>query len=225
MIPREARGRLDLDKVTLWIGPRQLTAPLTLSVGAGTIASIMGPSGSGKSALLAWIAGVPYPAFRARGRVYLNGRDVTDMAPEDRRIGLVAQDDRLFRHLSVGENLAMALASGIPVAEKHQLVEKSLAELDLAGFAGRDVAGLSGGERARVSLLRAMMAEPLAVLLDEPFSKLDSPLRTKIRHGFFGYVKSRGVPSLIVTHDRADALAAGGPVHDLTGPAGIPKNI
>ncbi len=221
MSPGATGGRLDLDKVTLWIGPRQLFEPLTLSLAAGTIASIMGPSGSGKSALLAWIAGVPIPAFRATGRVVLDGRDVTDLAPENRRIGLVAQDDRLFRHLRVGENLEMALPAGEPVAKRHQLAEKSLTQLGLAGFQHRDVAGLSGGERARVSLLRAMLAEPLAVLLDEPFSKLDLPLRSQIRQGFLDYIRNRCVPALIATHDSADAQTAGGPVHILAGPPGI----
>jgi putative thiamine transport system ATP-binding protein len=202
---------LDLHDISLRIGERQLIERLSLQVPPGEVVTLMGPSGSGKSSLLALISGTLAPPARAEGVVRLGGVDVTDLPAERRRIGILFQDDLLFPHLTVAGNLAFALPA-IRRRERAALIEAALAEADLAGAGDRDPAALSGGERARVALLRALLAEPKALLLDEPFGKLDAALRDRIRRFTFERVRRLRLPCLLVTHDPADAEAAAGKV-------------
>lgn len=214
-----AESRLELDAVSLELAGRRLIGPLGLTVDGGEITTVMGPSGSGKSSLLAFLCGTLDPAFRARGRVLLDGAEIGRLPPERRRLGILFQDDLLFPHLSVAENLAFGLPPGVRGrAARWARIEAALAEADLAGFAERDPATLSGGQRARVALLRTLLAEPRALLLDEPFAKLDVALRQRIRRFVFGHAQAQGLPTLLVTHDPADAEAAGGPVVALGAP-------
>ncbi len=186
---------------------------IDLRVLPGEVVTVMGPSGSGKSTLLAAIIGALDPAFRLTGRVLLDGVDVTDLPTRVRRMGILFQDDLLFPHLSVGGNLAFGLPANLRgTSARRARVEEALALADLAGFADRDPAGLSGGQRARVALLRMLLAEPRALLLDEPFSRLDNGLRGYIRSFVFDLARQRGLPVLMVTHDEGDAAAAGGMV-------------
>ncbi len=204
---------LRLDGVTLAVAGRRVVGPLSLAVPPGEVATVMGPSGCGKSSLLAFVSGALDPAFEAVGRVDLNGRSLAGLPPERRRIGVLFQDDLLFPHLSVGENLAFGLPPSVRGrAERRARVEAALAEADLAGFADRDPATLSGGQRARVALMRTLLAAPDALLLDEPFGKLDADLKDQIRSFVFGHARAAGLPTLLVTHDPGDAEAAGGPV-------------
>ncbi len=213
--------RLELRGVGLGLDGRPLVAPLDLVVGAGEIATLMGPSGCGKSSLLAFICGTLDPAFAPQGQVRLDGEDIGALPPERRRIGILFQDDLLFPHLSVAENLAF----GLPAALRDRRVRAArvaaaLAEAGLAGFGGRDPATLSGGQRARIALLRTLLAEPRALLLDEPFSKLDVALRGRIRTFVFDHARATALPTLLVTHDPDDAAATGGPVVEIGAPAG-----
>jgi putative thiamine transport system ATP-binding protein len=201
---------LVLDSVSLWLGGRRLIGPLDLNVAPGDVATLMGPSGSGKSSLLAFICGTLDPAFRAEGQVRLAGIDIGALAPERRRLGILFQDDLLFPHLSVGGNLAFGLPSGLPNRERRVRAITALAEAGLAGFVDRDPATLSGGQRARVALLRMLLSEPRALLLDEPFGGLDSRLRSQFRQLVFARAKARGLPILMVTHDSENAEAARG---------------
>jgi putative thiamine transport system ATP-binding protein len=133
--------------------------------------------------------------------------------PERRRLGILFQDDLLFPHLSIGGNLAFALPAAIKGREaRRQRIDAALRDAGLEGFSGRDPATLSGGQRARVALLRTLLAEPRALLLDEPFAKLDMALREEFRRLVFAHARTRGLPTILVTHDEADAHAAGGAV-------------
>ncbi|MFQ5774006.1 MAG: ATP-binding cassette domain-containing protein [Kiloniellaceae bacterium] len=208
--------RLELHEVALGLGKRPLIGPLDLALAPGEIVTLMGPSGCGKSSLLAFVCGTLDPVFEVRGRVLLAGRDITALPPERRRIGILFQDDLLFPHLSVAENLAFGLPPGRRDrrARRARILE-ALAEADLEGFADRDPATLSGGQRARIALLRTLLAEPRALLLDEPFSKLDARLRDRLRRFVFGHARAHALPTLLVTHDPADAAATGGAVYEI----------
>ena len=210
-------GPLALERVTLSLKGRALFDPLTLSIAPGQIVTIMGPSGCGKSSLLSFLCGTLEPAFEAQGRALVGSIEVTALPPEDRRLGILFQDDLLFPHLSVEENLAFGLSPRYRGRkERRQRIEAALAEADLAGFEQRDPATLSGGQRARVALLRTLLSEPQALLLDEPFAKLDKALRNRVRSFVFGAAQKDSLPVLLVTHDPDDAEAAGGPVLSLS---------
>jgi putative thiamine transport system ATP-binding protein len=204
-------GALRLEAVAIAVGGRSLLGPLDLTVPPGTVVTVMGPSGSGKSTLLSWICGTLDPAFSADGRAWLAETELTPLPPEARRVGILFQDDLLFPHLSVGQNLAFGLPAAVRGrAARRARVEAALAEADLGGFADRDPATLSGGQRARVAVMRTLLADPRALLLDEPFSRLDAELRDRFRRFVFSHAS--GLPTLLVTHDPADAAAAGGPL-------------
>ncbi|MFZ5790593.1 MAG: ATP-binding cassette domain-containing protein [Pseudomonadota bacterium] len=202
---------LALDRVTIRIAGRALFPPLSLGVPPGVVAAVMGPSGCGKSSLLSYVCGTLEPPLFGEGRILLDGADVTALPPERRRIGILFQDDLLFPHMSVGENLAFGLAPSIrDRRERRARVEAALAAADLPGFLERAPSTLSGGQRARVALLRALLAEPRALLLDEPFAKLDASLKEGFRRFVFEHAKARNLPVLLVSHDREDAALATG---------------
>lgn len=203
--------RLRLDGVRIALGGVPLLA-VDADVGPGEVLTVMGPSGSGKSTLLAFVAGFLDPAFRAAGRVLLDGEDVTALPAEKRRIGLLFQDPLLFPHLSVGGNLLFGMPRG---AGRRARMLAALARAGLPGLEGRDPTTLSGGQRARAALLRLLLSEPRAVLLDEPFSRLDAPLRREIRALAFERLRAAGLPAILVTHDEADVPEGGGPVFRL----------
>ena len=179
---------------------------------AGDVLTIMGPSGVGKSTLLAFVTGTMSPAFTARGQVILNGKNLTDLPAHQRKVGILFQDDLLFPHLSVGANLAFGLTPGGDRSERWSRVNQALAEVGLDGFADRDPATLSGGQKARVALMRMLLSDPCALLLDEAFSRLDAALRSQVRQLVFEHARARNLPVLMVTHDSDDAAAAGGQV-------------
>lgn len=211
--PVTAPHALRLEGITLTLGGRRLLGPLTATVEPGQCLTVMGPSGCGKSSLLACLAGTLDNVFTATGRVWVGADDITLHPPEQRRLGILFQDDLLFPHLSVGGNLGFALHAAVrPAAERQRRIAQALADAGLAGFAGRDPATLSGGQRARVALMRTLLAQPRALLLDEPFSKLDAQLRADFRRFVFDHARDAALPTVLVTHDEADAQAAGGPV-------------
>jgi putative thiamine transport system ATP-binding protein len=209
---------LRLTRVRIALHGRELVPPLDLTVRGGECVTVMGRSGCGKSSLLAFISGALDPVFTATGTVLVGGDDVTSLPPAKRRIGIQFQDDLLFPHMSVGGNLAFALPAAVRVAaQRRARVEEALAECGLPGFARRDPATLSGGQRARVALMRTLLAEPRVLLLDEPFNRLDAELREDFRRFVFAHATRRRLPVLLVTHDAADADAAQGPVLHLRG--------
>ncbi len=208
---------LRFDRVTIALGGRQLLS-VDRTIAPGEILTIMGPSGSGKSTLLAFAAGFLDPAFLAEGRIILNGEDITGLPPEKRGLGLLFQDPLLFPHMSVGENLMFGLRASLTGREaRADAVRTALADVGLADFSDRDPATLSGGQKTRIALMRTLLSEPRALLLDEPFSKLDAERRGKTRSLVFAEAVKRDLPVLLVTHDPADAEAAAGPCIELDG--------
>ena len=199
---------LRLEQVSIRLAGRPLIAPFSLEVARGEIVTLMGASGSGKSTLLSFIAGDLERPFTASGRVNLDGTALDGQAPEKRHIGRLFQDDLLFPHLTVAENLLFGVPRG-PRAERLAKVDAALAEAGLSGFDDRPPHTLSGGQRARVALMRALVAELRAMLLDEPFNKLDAELRQTMRNFVFEHIAARRMPCLMVTHDAADVPANG----------------
>lgn len=206
------RDGLFLDHVRIALDGRELL-DIDAHVAPGEVLTVMGPSGSGKSSLLAYVGGFLDPAFEASGRVRVGDVDLTALAPEDRHAGILFQDPLLFPHMSVAGNLVFALPQGSGSrAQRRQQAEHMLAEVGLEGMADRDPDTLSGGQRARVALARVLLSRPRTLLLDEPFSKLDADLRQQMRELVFAKAGAAGLPTILVTHDAADAMAAGGPI-------------
>lgn len=194
---------LELDGITLATPQRVLIRSLSARVGPGEVLVVMGESGSGKSSLLAYLCGTLAPGLSASGRVRLEGRDIDALPTVQRRVGILFQDDLLFPHLTVLENLLFALPAGV-AAERRARAEAALASADLAGYGPRLPHTLSGGQRARVSMLRALLAQPQALLLDEPFSRLDMALRERFRAFVFKRLREQRIPAVLVTHDAHD---------------------
>ena len=203
---------LKLESVAIELDRHPLIRPFSLEVAAGEIVTLMGPSGSGKSSLLSFIAGDLEPPFQAHGNVALDGARLDGLAPEDRGIGRLFQDDLLFPHLTVGENLMFGIPRG-PRMQREAMMREGLREIGLEDFATRPPHTLSGGQRSRVALMRALLARPRAMLLDEPFNKLDAELRTAMRSLVYGHLAERRIPCLLVTHDRDDAPEGGRVLH------------
>ena len=207
---------LHVDIERLGTAPHTLVQGLHLNVPAGAILTLMGPSGCGKSSVLAAIAGTLTSVseglrpLQFAGRVQLNGQDLTHLPTHQRGVGLVFQDALLFPHMTVAENLLFAVpvsdTSGnkCSTAQRQARVQQALQEAELTGMGERDPSTLSGGKRARVALMRALLAEPQALLLDEPFSKLDAALRAQLRPWVFAHVRERRIPVVLVTHDEQD---------------------
>ncbi len=186
---------------------------LTCRVAPGEVLTVMGPSGAGKSSLLAYLGGFLEPAFTARGRALVDGVEITALPAEERHVGILFQDPLLFPHMSVAGNLMFALPESVKGrAERLRHAETALAGVEMAGMGDRDPATLSGGQKARVALARVLVSEPRMLLLDEPFSKLDMELRQQMRMLVFSKARESGLPVLLVTHDEADAKAAGGEI-------------
>ncbi|HZL19779.1 MAG TPA: ABC transporter ATP-binding protein [Polyangia bacterium] len=185
-----------------------LTVDLALSAEAGPTV-IVGPNGAGKTSLLMMILGALAPTG---GRVAVDGMVVFDRARgldlpvEQRGIGFLPQRDTLFPHLDVLENVAYGIAE-VPRAERDRRALAALRELGAEALAARRTDGLSGGEAQRVALARALAPAPRALLLDEPLAALDVGLRREVRSFLAAHLRRLAIPTLVVTHDRADAEA------------------
>ena len=195
---------LDIKIQQLAIGSKVLINNFELTIAAGCIHTLMGPSGCGKSTLLAAIANCLSSDFVLHSQMFLNQENLNGLSTQERKIGMLFQEPLLFPHLSVLENLLFAIPKKYSKAQKIQLANQALIDAQLTGMGPQDPSSLSGGQKARVALMRALLAEPQALLLDEPFSKLDESLRQNIRQFVFETVRKRAIPVLIVTHDAAD---------------------
>ncbi|HSP27296.1 MAG TPA: ATP-binding cassette domain-containing protein [Ilumatobacteraceae bacterium] len=178
---------------------------VTLSVRAREVVALLGPSGSGKSTLLRVIAGILAPD---RGCVLVHGVDVTERPTHLRGVGMVFQDNQLFPHLSVHENVAFGpKMTGATRAERAERATRWLRRVGLDGFGDRRVTDLSGGEAKRVALARSLAAEPAVVLLDEPLTGLDRDLHDRLAGELGTLLRDAHVTTLHVTHDHDEAAS------------------
>ncbi|KTD99153.1 ATP-binding cassette domain-containing protein [Pseudoalteromonas sp. H71] len=202
------QSSLEIKNCELYRQHEQLLS-LNEQVKGGEILTIMGPSGSGKSSLLNWLTGTLPNGFNASGEVWLNGKNINNLPAHLRHIGVLYQDALLFSHLSVSGNIAFAMPKGNK-KQRLEKIEHALEQVGLKGMANRHPDNLSGGQQARVALLRMLLSEPKAILLDEPFSKLDTQLRVDTRELVFSQIREHKLPAIMVTHDHSDAEAANG---------------
>lgn len=207
---------LSLENIVIYRDKKPLLQ-LSAEVAKGEVLTVMGPSGAGKSTLLQAIAGQLKAPFSIAGQIKINGVVINDIDAHLRKVGIMFQDALLFEHMMVGENIAFAMPADRQKNKqmKRDAINELLAAVDLDGIADRAVNTLSGGQQARVSLIRTLASQPEVVLLDEPFSKLDVALRGQIRSWTFSQLKARKIPAVLVTHDKDDALAAGGDIIEL----------
>ncbi len=184
-------ARRALDRVSISVAPRRTLA-------------VVGPSGAGKTTLLRVIAGLLRP--RA-GDVTLSGKSILHSPPQARRIAFVFQDDALFAHMSVRANLKFALRANGPASDAW--LSETASALHIGGLLVRRPRELSGGERQRVSMARALLSDPIALLMDEPLAHLDPSLRRSVRDEVVGLRQRFPGPIVYVTHDHAEAMAVG----------------
>ena len=196
---------LELKGLSKRINKNWIVNQLSLKVNDSECMAILGPSGCGKSSTLRLIAGLDKPS---EGRILINGVDVTEISPVNRRIGMVFQSYALFPHLSVSANLKLGLkVRGVSPKQQIRQVKSILSIMQLENFADRLPSELSGGQRQRVALARALLRDPLIYLLDEPMSNLDAQLREELRPEIKSLILNGDKPVLYVTHDQQEAMA------------------
>ncbi|MCS7111394.1 MAG: ABC transporter ATP-binding protein [Ignisphaera sp.] len=195
---------VSLDGVTKRFGSFVAVNNVSFDVDRGEIFTLLGPSGCGKTTVLKIIAGL----FRPNGgRVYIDGRDVTDLPPERRDTGMVFQSYALWPHMTVYENIAFGLRlRRLPEDEIRRRVREALELVKLEGFESRYPIQLSGGQQQRVALARALVINPKVLLLDEPLSNLDAKLREELRYDIRELIKKLGITAIYVTHDQTEAF-------------------
>lgn len=199
-----ASGALATEEIVAAYGPRRALDRVSIAVNAGRTLAVVGPSGAGKTTLLRVIAGLLRPHS---GDVTLGGRSILNDPPQRRRIALVFQDDALFANMTVRANLRFGLRSNGPAS--HVAVRDTAVALHVGDVLDRRPRELSGGERQRASIARALLSEPLAMLMDEPLAHLDPSLRRAVREEVVGLRERYPGPIVYVTHDHAEAMSVG----------------
>ncbi|MGA4509013.1 ABC transporter ATP-binding protein [Propionibacteriaceae bacterium G1746] len=186
-------------------GSSRTTVAVDLAVAEGEFFTLLGPSGCGKSTLLRMIAGFLAPT---RGRILFGDKDVTNLPPHKRGIGMVFQNYALFPHMTVAENVGYGLRlRNVDKPDRHRRIDKALKTVDLTGYGDRRIDQLSGGQQQRVALARAIVIEPTVLLLDEPLSNLDAKLREETRAEIRATQRGAGATAVYVTHDQAEAMS------------------
>ena len=200
---------LELRNISLkWFSSKEkpFIKDLNIKVNNGKILTIFGSSGIGKSSLINVIAGIYESNLLFTGDIILNNKKITNTLPEKRKIGLLLQDGVLFPHLSVEQNLIFGIKKSLTNKEKYLLINEHLIKANMEGFENRYPNTLSGGQKSRVACLRAILSEPDALLLDEPFSSIDPEQRNSFRLFVANQVREKKIPCILVTHDESDKL-------------------
>ena len=200
---------LELKNITLkWDSPtkKTLIKNLSIKIENSEILCVFGESGVGKSSLINVISGVNEENLKIEGEIKLNGVILNHIPTEKRKIGLLLQDGTLFPHLTVEQNLLFGMNKSLNKKEKNSLILNYLDKANMSGFQDRYPNTLSGGQKARIACLRAILSEPNALLLDEPFSSLDPSQRNSFREFVVKQVKRANIPCLLVTHDEGDKV-------------------
>ena len=198
---------LELINISLkWNSPKEkpFIKNLNLKIKNGNILCLFGKSGVGKSSLINVIAGTSDDNLIFEGKIVLNGKILNDIPIEKRKIGLLLQDGALFPHLTVEQNIYFGMNRKLKSKEKLIVIKDNLKKANMDGFQNRYPHTLSGGQKARIACLRAIMSDPEALLLDEPFSSLDPEHRNTFRNFVISRIKESKIPCLLVTHDEAD---------------------
>ncbi|MDQ2138054.1 ABC transporter ATP-binding protein [Alcaligenaceae bacterium A4P071] len=195
---------LQLDGLNKRYGDINVVESVSLTVEQGEFVSLLGPSGCGKTTTLQMIAGFTEPT---RGRILLEGRDVTRVPPEKRGMGIVFQSYALFPHMTVAENISFGLEmQGMGAADRKRRIGETLDLVRLGGLGERYPRNLSGGQRQRVAIARALAIRPKVLLLDEPMSNLDAKLREEMHVELRNIQKTLGITTILVTHDQVEAM-------------------
>ncbi|RDJ21247.1 ABC transporter ATP-binding protein [Bosea caraganae] len=198
-------GFLTLESLSKVYGELAAVRDVDLSVAKGEFVSLLGPSGCGKTTTLQMIAGLVEPS---KGKITLDGRDITRVTPNNRGLGIVFQSYALFPHMTVAQNVAFGLEMRkVPRAEREERVKAMLGLVHLGQFAERYPRQLSGGQRQRVAIARALVIQPPVLLLDEPLSNLDAKLREEMQFELRRIQQRVGTTTIMVTHDQAEALS------------------
>jgi putative thiamine transport system ATP-binding protein len=195
---------LIISDLTIQVEKTVLLSNFSLTIPKSDIVTIMGESGCGKSTLLKAIAGQLTVSQSMIGQIYLDHQRIDTLPAHQRNIGYQWQDPCLFPHLCVWENLAFALPKAIKGKQRKERALNTLNEIGLSHLQSHSVANLSGGQKARISVIRTLLAEPKALLLDEPFSALDKQQRIQFREWVFKHIRQQEIPTLLVTHDNDD---------------------
>jgi thiamine transport system ATP-binding protein len=210
---------LEIDDVTVAFDTIPVLDGVSLEVHAHEVVALLGRSGSGKSTLLRVIAGLIVPDA---GTVRIDGVDVTRVPTHRRSVGMVFQDEQLFPHLCVRDNVAFGLRmSGMPAAQRRARADELLGIVGLGGFGDRDVAQLSGGEAKRVAVARSLAPSPSVLLLDEPLTGLDRDLHDELVGEVASVLRTSRTTAVWVTHDLTEADAVGDRVVRLTDLRGL----
>ncbi|SFA71404.1 carbohydrate ABC transporter ATP-binding protein, CUT1 family [Poseidonocella pacifica] len=197
-------GGITLDGVEKWFGDLQVIKGVDLEIAPGEFVVFVGPSGCGKSTLLRMIGGLE---DTSRGRLLIDGRDVTDQPPAKRGLAMVFQSYALYPHMSVRENMGFSLkTAGAPAAEITRQVDEVARVLKLEPYLDRRPRDLSGGQRQRVAIGRSIVREPTAFLFDEPLSNLDAALRVEMRYEIAKLHRTLAATMIYVTHDQVEAM-------------------